>query len=159
MPHGRTWCWLHIKSVWTSVHMAFTSHPTSQALEATGVHIRGQHNESYVDPLRAHLVKVVLHADTPAHLHTTNVLSTHATAPLCMACRFQFLVFVSPAETRVYALCCRPFNYWTFGAAVSEVELDTLTGKHACLPVTVIVSILLSASMHSRGCSSRQTAA
>ncbi len=35
----------------------------------------------------------------------------------------------------------RPFNYFTFGAAVSEVELDTLTGDWQLLRADVVMDV------------------
>lgn len=34
-----------------------------------------------------------------------------------------------------------PFNYFTFGAAVSEVELDCLTGDWHCLRSDIVMDV------------------
>ncbi len=35
----------------------------------------------------------------------------------------------------------RPFNYFTFGAAVSEVEIDCLTGDHTVLRTDIVMDV------------------
>ena len=35
----------------------------------------------------------------------------------------------------------RPFNYFTFGAAVSEVEIDCLTGDHVVLRTDIVMDV------------------
>ncbi|CCW16442.1 Xanthine dehydrogenase, molybdenum binding subunit [Sphingobium indicum BiD32] len=100
------------------------------------------------DRLTGFLVRTFGCADTEVHFTSEGIIAGAERLTFAQLCRKAHIGRISLAATGYYATPGiaydraahqgRPFYYFAYGAAVSEVAIDTLTGEHKVLAVDIL---------------------
>ncbi|MDF0541849.1 xanthine dehydrogenase molybdopterin binding subunit [Sphingobium sp. H39-3-25] len=125
---------------------------TSATAASSGSDLNGMAALNAAEQIRDRLANLLAsrHGIAPEDVHFTpeGVVAGDSVTPFAQLCRMAHMARVSLAASGFYATpdihydrarhSGRPFYYFAYGAAMSEVVIDTLTGEHKVLAVDIL---------------------